>query len=178
MPKKLLLLLFALSVVLVMSGCGKKEADVIKIGVAGPMTGDQSKMGQDFKNGVELAVEQVNAKGGVLGKKVVMVVEDDQHDPKQAVSAANKLVNEGVAGVIGHFNSNCSIPASRVYMDGGVVEITPATTNPKIRIPQRQPLISTIIPSIKLVMSDEECKSTPCWSQSLRNACRNSGGAM
>ncbi len=131
MPKELLLLLFALSLVLAGPGCGKKEADVIKIGVAGPMTGDQSKMGQDFKNGVELAVDQVNAKGGILGKKVVLLVEDDQHDPKQAVAIANKLVNEGVVGVIGHFNSSCSIPASKIYMDGGIPMITPATTNPQ-----------------------------------------------
>jgi branched-chain amino acid transport system substrate-binding protein len=115
----------------VFSGCAKKE-DVIKIGIAGPMTGDQSKMGMDFKNGVTLAVEQWNAKGGVLGKKVEMVVEDDQHDPKQAVAIANKLVNEGAVGVVGHFNSSCSIPASKIYLDGGIPMITPATTNPQL----------------------------------------------
>lgn len=113
------------------SGCSNKSGDEILIGIAGPMTGDQSKMGQDFKNGVQLAVDEWNAKGGVTGKKVVMMVEDDQHDPKQAVAIANKLVNGGVAGVIGHFNSSCSIPASNIYMDGGIPMITPATTNPE-----------------------------------------------
>ncbi len=99
------LMTLILGLVLLMSGCQKKE-DVIKIGVAGPMTGDQAKMGTDFKNGVTLAVEEWNARGGLLGKKIIIVVADDQHDPKQAVSVANKLVNEGVEGVICHFNSS------------------------------------------------------------------------
>lgn len=111
--------------------CQKKE-DVIKIGVAGPMTGDQAKMGTDFKNGVALAVEEWNSKGGVLGKKIQMMVADDQHDPKQAVSVANKLVNEGAVGIIGHFNSSCSIPASDVYNRAGIPMITPASTNPQL----------------------------------------------
>lgn len=119
-----------ISITMLVSACAKKGEETIKIGIAGPMTGDQSKMGMDFKNGVQLAVDEWNAKGGVLGKKIEMVVEDDQHDPKQAVAIANKLVNEGVAGVVGHFNSSCSIPASKIYMDGNVPMITPATTNP------------------------------------------------
>jgi branched-chain amino acid transport system substrate-binding protein len=114
------------------TGCaGEKAEETILIGIAGPMTGDQSKMGMDFKNGVQLAVDDWNAKGGVLGRKVVMQTEDDQHDPKQAVSIANKLVNEGIVGLIGHFNSSCSIPASLTYEEGGVPMITPATTNPE-----------------------------------------------
>jgi branched-chain amino acid transport system substrate-binding protein len=110
-------------------GCEKKQ-DVIKIGVAGPMTGDQAKMGMDFKNGATLAVEEWNDKGGVLGKKIEIVIADDQHDPKQAVSIANKMVNDGVAGVIGHFNSSCSLPASDVYNRAGIPVITPGSTNP------------------------------------------------
>lgn len=120
---------------LLLAGCGKgaeKAGDTIRIGVAGPMTGDQSKMGIDFKNGVELAVEEWNAKGGVLGKKITISVGDDQHDPKQAVSVANKLVNDGIAGVIGHFNSSCSLPASSTYHQAGIPMITPASTNPKL----------------------------------------------
>ena len=112
-------------------GCREKE-DVIKLGIAGPMTGDQAKMGMDFRNGVSLAVDQWNNKGGVLGKKIEMIISDDQHDPKQAVSVANKMVNEGVVGVIGHFNSNCSIPASDVYDRAGIPMITPASTNPQL----------------------------------------------
>jgi branched-chain amino acid transport system substrate-binding protein len=124
-------LLFLLFLCLVSFGCQKKE-DVIKIGIAGPMTGDQAKMGMDFKNGVSLAVEEWNGKGGVLGKKIKLIISDDQHDPKQAVTVANKMVNEGVVGVIGHFNSSCSIPASDVYNRAGIPMITPATTNPQL----------------------------------------------
>lgn len=113
------------------TGCAKKE-DVIKIGVAGPMTGDQSKMGIDVKNGAELAVSEWNRKGGVLGKTIKLFVEDDQHDPKQAVSVANKLVNAGVIGVIGHFNSSASIPASATYNKANIPMITPASTNPQL----------------------------------------------
>lgn len=110
-------------------GCVKKE-EVIKVGVAAQMTGAEAKMGNDFKNGIDIAVEEWNAKGGVLGKKIEIVVGDDQADPKQAVSVANKLVNDGVAGIIGHFNSSCSIPASDVYNRANLPMITPASTNP------------------------------------------------
>jgi branched-chain amino acid transport system substrate-binding protein len=128
--KKLFLFLAVLTLALL--GCNAKQTDIIKIGIAGPVTGDQAKMGMDFKNGVSLAVEEWNSKGGVLGKKIDMVVGDDQHDPKQAVSVANKMVNEGAVGVVGHFNSNCSIPASDVYNRAGIPMITPGTTNPQL----------------------------------------------
>jgi branched-chain amino acid transport system substrate-binding protein len=127
--KKVILSLIFLS--LVSLGCQKKE-EVIKIGFAGPLTGDQAKMGADLKNGVALAVEEWNSKGGVLGKKIEAIMSDDQHDPKQAVSVANKMVNEGVVGVIGHFNSSCSLPASDVYNRAGIPMITPGSTNPKL----------------------------------------------
>jgi branched-chain amino acid transport system substrate-binding protein len=116
---------------LISFGCQKKE-DIIKIGIAGPMTGDQAKMGMDFKNGATLAVEEWNSKGGILGKKIELVISDDQHDPKQAVSIANKMINDGVVGVIGHFNSSCSIPASDVYHRAGIPMITPGSTNPQL----------------------------------------------
>jgi len=115
----------------VLFGCAKKEA-TIKIGVAGPMTGDQSKMGVDMKNGAEMAIKEWNQKGGALGKKIALLVEDDQHDPKQAVSVANKLVNAGITGIIGHFNSSASIPASSVYNKAKIPMITPASTNPQL----------------------------------------------
>lgn len=127
---KILTLTFTF-IFLISAGCQKKE-DVIRVGVAGPMTGDQAKMGTDFKNGVTLAVEEWNSKGGVLGKKIITLISDDQHDPKQAVSVANKMVNDGVSGVIGHFNSSCSIPASDVYNRAGIPMITPASTNPQL----------------------------------------------
>jgi len=107
-----------------------QAASTITIGVAGPLTGDQGAFGQELKNGALIAVEEWNAKGGVLGKRIEILWGDDQHDPKQAVSVANKFVNEGVVGVIGHFNSSCSIPASTIYHDGKIVQLTPASTNP------------------------------------------------
>ena len=112
-------------------GCSK-PSDTIRIAVAGPMTGDQSKQGNDLKNGVELAVAEWNEKGGVLGKKLELLVGDDQHDPKQAVSIANKFVNSGVVGVVGHWNSSASIPASEVYHRANIPMITPASTNPQV----------------------------------------------
>jgi branched-chain amino acid transport system substrate-binding protein len=127
----LLITASALFIAAMFAGCKGKGGDEIKIGIAAPMTGDQSRYGVDFSNGVQLAIEKWEKQGGVNGKKITAVKGDDQHDPKQAVSAANKLVNDGVAGVVGHFNSSCSIPASRVYADAGVVEITPGTTNPQ-----------------------------------------------
>lgn len=106
-------------------------SDSILVGVAAPITGDQGKMGTDIANGVKLAIEDWNLKGGVLGKKLEVVEGDDQHDPKQAVAVANKFINLGVVGSIGHFNSSCSIPASEILNDAGeITQITPASTNP------------------------------------------------
>ncbi len=132
--KKIVLSLLMLSLIVAMSGCSKEDVEVIKIGAVGPMTGDQSKMGTDLKNSVELAVAEWNEKGGVLGKKIVLVAGDDQADPKQAVSIANKFINQKVAGVVGHWNSSCSIPASKFYDDANIVMISPATTNPKLTL--------------------------------------------
>src|SRR5512147_326704 len=129
MKRLVLFLLVVLFVLVVLPGCEKKET-VVRVGVAGPMTGPQAKMGTDFRNGATIAMEEWNSKGGVLGKKIEIIIGDDQADPKQAVAVANKIVNEGAVGVIGHFNSSCSIPASEVYSRGGIPMITPASTNP------------------------------------------------
>jgi branched-chain amino acid transport system substrate-binding protein len=131
MKRYLLFLSILFVIIAAISGCKKKE-EVVKIGIAGPMTGPQAKMGMDFRNGVTIAIEEWNEKGGILGKKIEMIVGDDQADPKQAVAVANKLVNEGVIGIIGHFNSSCSIPASDVYNRAGIPMITPASTNPQL----------------------------------------------
>jgi branched-chain amino acid transport system substrate-binding protein len=116
--------------IIIFAGCAHQDENVIKIGAAGPMTGDQSKMGVDLRNAVELAVNEWNARGGVLGKKIVMLVGDDQADPKQAVSIANKFINQKAVAVVGHWNSSCSIPTSKYYNDANIVMISPATTNP------------------------------------------------
>ncbi|MDQ7778867.1 MAG: branched-chain amino acid ABC transporter substrate-binding protein, partial [Planctomycetota bacterium] len=111
---------------------GQKSEEVIKIGVAGPLTGGQAKMGSDILNGVTLAVDEWNAKGGVLGKKIVIVKQDDGANEQLARSVANTLVNENVVGVIGHFNSGCTIPASVLYNEAGIPMITPSATNPYV----------------------------------------------
>ena len=112
------------------------HAAMLKIGVAGPLTGDQAAFGEMLRNGATLAVEEWNAKGGVKigGKrmKVDILWGDDRHDPREGVSIAHKFVNAGAAGIVGHFNSSVSIPASTVYAKAGVVQITPASTNPKL----------------------------------------------
>lgn len=125
--------MLVLAVVLAGSaGCSRQDNQSIRIGAVGPMTGDQSKMGVDLRNAVELAISEWNEKGGVLGKKIVLVPGDDQADPKQAVSIANKLINQKTVAVVGHWNSSCSIPASKFYQNADMVMITPATTNPKL----------------------------------------------
>lgn len=103
----------------------------IKLGVAGPITGANAAFGAQLKNGAEQAVEDINAKGGVMGQKLTLSIADDAADPKQGVSIANKFAGEGIKWVVGHFNSGVSIPASEVYEEAGIIQITPASTNPK-----------------------------------------------
>jgi len=110
---------------------GAAQAD-IKIATVGPMTGQYASFGEQMRRGLEMVVKDLNAAGGVLGEKLVGSVEDDACDPKQAVAAANKLVSEGVALVAGHFCSGSSIPASAVYAEEGILQISPASTNPAL----------------------------------------------
>jgi branched-chain amino acid transport system substrate-binding protein len=111
---------------------GAASAQDITIGVAGPMTGQEASFGQQLKNGAELAVADINAAGGVLGKKLKLEVGDDACDPKQARSVAEKLSGMKVPFVAGHFCSSSSIPASDVYAENSVLQITPASTNPQL----------------------------------------------
>ncbi len=107
-------------------------AQDIPVAVAGPMTGEYATFGAQMKAGAEAAVADLNASGGVLGKQLKLEVGDDACDPKQAVAVANKLAGEKVVFVAGHFCSGSSIPASAVYSDQGVLQISPASTNPKL----------------------------------------------
>jgi branched-chain amino acid transport system substrate-binding protein len=111
------------------AGASSASAE-IRLGVAGPVTGGSAAFGAQLKNGVEQAVADINAAGGILGQKVAVIVGDDRADPKEGVSVANKFVGENVKFVIGHFNSGVTIPASLVYKDNGMLAITPAATNP------------------------------------------------
>ncbi|EUB87614.1 ABC transporter substrate-binding protein [Pseudomonas sp. GM30] len=107
------------------------QADV-KIGVAGPMTGANAAFGEQYMKGAQAAADAVNAAGGVNGEKIVLVKGDDACEPKQAVTVAKDLVNQKVAGVVGHFCSSSTIPASEIYDEAGVIAITPGSTNPQV----------------------------------------------
>lgn len=109
----------------------------VKLGIGGPITGGAAAFGAQLKMGAEQAAEDINAAGGVLGKKIATSVGDDVSDPKQGISVANKFVGDGVTWVVGHFNSSVSIPASGVYNDNGILQITPASTNPGLTDPDK-----------------------------------------
>ena len=104
----------------------------VKFAVTGPITGPNAAFGAQLKNGVEQAVEDINAAGGILGQKIVLTIGDDVSDPKQGVSVANKFAGDGVKFVVGPFNSGVTMPSSEVYAENGILQITPAATNPKI----------------------------------------------
>jgi branched-chain amino acid transport system substrate-binding protein len=121
----------ALAVAASLAAANGAAAD-IKLGVAGPITGGSAAFGAQLKQGVEQAVADINAAGGILGEKIVVSVGDDRADPKEGVSVANKFVGDGVKFVVGHFNSGVTMPSSEVYQENGLLMITPSATNPKI----------------------------------------------
>ncbi len=109
--------------------CNAAQAQ-IKIAVVGPMTGQNAAFGQQFREGAEQAVADINAAGGVLGQQLSLEIGDDACDPRQAVSVANQMASRGVQLVVGHFCSGSSIPASHVYTEESILEISPGSTNP------------------------------------------------
>jgi branched-chain amino acid transport system substrate-binding protein len=127
--KKLLLTGVALSAAMALAA-STAWAD-IQVATAGPMTGQYASFGAQMKAGAEQAVADINAAGGVLGQKLVLTIGDDACDPKQAVAVANQMASKKVVFVGGHFCSGSSIPASKVYSEEGVLQISPASTNPK-----------------------------------------------
>ncbi|MBI5359038.1 MAG: branched-chain amino acid ABC transporter substrate-binding protein [Planctomycetes bacterium] len=132
MIKRLLSAVLAVVSLIIITGCGGNSQETIKIGVAGPLTGNQSKMGADVLNGVKLAVDQWNARGGVLGKKIEIIQRDDEAKEQTAKTVALELINANVVGIIGHFNSGCTLPASENYFHSGIPMITPSATNPYV----------------------------------------------
>ena len=104
----------------------------VKIGVAGPITGANAATGAQMKNGVDQAAADINKAGGVLGQKITVEYGDDVSDPKQGVSVANDFAADGVKFVVGDYNSGVTIPSSEVYHENGILEITPASTNPTV----------------------------------------------
>ena len=110
---------------------GKEAAaETITIGISGPLTGPNAAFGAQLKNGGDQAAQDINEAGGILGKKIKVIFGDDVSDPKQGVSVANSFAGEGAKFVVGNFNSGVSIPASDVYAENGILQITPASTNP------------------------------------------------
>jgi branched-chain amino acid transport system substrate-binding protein len=131
MKKILVATLSAAGLLLGMAGSGYAQSD-ITIATVGPMTGQYASFGKQMKDGAEMAVADINAAGGVMGKKLNLVIGDDACDPKQANAVAGKLASQKVALVAGHFCSGSSIPASKVYAEEGILQISPASTNPKL----------------------------------------------
>jgi branched-chain amino acid transport system substrate-binding protein len=127
--KKYLLSGAAVAAVLAFSGAANAQ---IKIGLTGPLTGPNAAFGLQLKNGAEQAAAAINAKGGMNGQKIELVMADDVSDPKQGVSIANKFAGEGIKFVVGPFNSGVTMPSSEVYAENGILQITPSATNPKI----------------------------------------------
>ncbi|MGL6069866.1 branched-chain amino acid ABC transporter substrate-binding protein [Craterilacuibacter sp.] len=139
-------LTLAVAAALAMTACGKKDdtaapageasaaaassGNVVKIGFAAPLTGPQAHYGEEYKNGVTLAIEDANAEKPQIGGQAVtfeLVAEDDQADPKTATQMAQKFVDDKVNGIVGHFNSGTSIPASKIYADAGIPMVAMAT---------------------------------------------------
>ena len=145
--RQLILTAAAAATVLALAACGDKapppapkaeapkapEMQIVKIGVASPLTGAQAHIGIDIRNGVQLAIEDANKAGVSIGGKAVkleMVAEDDEANPTKATTVAQKLADAKVSAVVGHFNSGASIPASKIYADAGIPQISPSSTNP------------------------------------------------
>ena len=126
--------LTAIATLVAVSGLAVAQEQVVKIGHVGPVSGAIAHLGKDNEWGARLAIEELNAKGvSINGKKIKfeLVAEDDAADPKQGTAAAQKLVDAKVSGVVGHLNSGTTIPASKIYSDAGIPQISPSSTNPK-----------------------------------------------
>jgi branched-chain amino acid transport system substrate-binding protein len=104
----------------------------IKVGIAGPLSGSSLDMGETQEVGAQKAFEHLNAKGGLLGKKIVVISVDDACEPRQAKAVALQLVNEGVVFVVGHHCSAATLAVSKIYEKAGIIMISPASTNPKV----------------------------------------------
>ncbi|MDE2367585.1 MAG: branched-chain amino acid ABC transporter substrate-binding protein [Burkholderiales bacterium] len=126
--------LTACAAALLFSGAALADDLVVKIGHVGPISGPSAHLGKDNENGARMAIDELNAKGVTIGGRKAhfeLLAEDDAADPKQGTAAAQKLVDEKVNGVVGHLNSGTTIPASKIYSDAGIPQISPSSTNPK-----------------------------------------------
>ena len=134
--KRLLALIAALAVMaLVLTGCGEgeKAENVLKMGTMSPLTGPYAADGNDIRQGTEIAIEVIREQGGIEGfDDIELFPQDTACDPKQAVAAANKLINEKVTGVVGAYCSSSTIPASETLAEENIIMLTPASTSPKV----------------------------------------------
>nr|VFJ66713.1 MAG: amino acid/amide ABC transporter substrate-binding protein, HAAT family [Candidatus Kentron sp. FW] len=118
--------------VLVGVAMGMPSKADIRIALVAPITGQSAAFGEQMRRGATAAVKDINASGGVLGQQLILEIGDDACDPKQAVAVANQMAHKGVVFVAGHFCSGASIPASEVYAEEGILQISPGSTNPKL----------------------------------------------
>ncbi len=150
MTKMIKLAPLAIAAAVALTACGKKEEPakkemakaaapaetVVKIGHVAPLTGAIAHLGKDNENGARMAIDEINAAGGIKAGdttyKLELVAEDDKADPKEGTIAAQKIVDSGAVAVVGHLNSGTSIPASKIYADAGMTQISPSATNPKL----------------------------------------------
>ena len=125
----LLFLAVAFALGAALAGC-QKSSSTIKIGLAAVQSGGDAQIGLTMLQGSQIAIDEWNAKGGVLGKQIESISLDDEGNPQKATTVAHNLVDDGVMAVLGHLNSNCTLPASKVYNDAKVIQISPGSTNP------------------------------------------------
>lgn len=131
--KSLVLVLSLLLMPVFIAVCGAAEAGEIQIVVVGPMTGGSAEYGESMREGVQMAVDEINNAGGVLGRRLVFKVEDDQGNPNQAVSIANKIITEpNVTAIIGSFFTSCTMAAGPIYQREGIPTIAIASTHPDV----------------------------------------------
>ncbi len=126
--------LIAATAALAFAGAVSAQDLVVRIGHVGPTSGSIAHLGKDNENGARMAIDELNAKGVTIGGRKAtfqLLAEDDAADPKQGTAAAQKLVDSKVNGVIGHLNSGTTIPASKIYHDAGIPQISPSATNPR-----------------------------------------------
>jgi branched-chain amino acid transport system substrate-binding protein len=127
------IILRSLIAVIILIGYGMMEAHAeIKIGIAGPLSGPSAFIGEQNEIGAQKAIDHLNDKGGLLGEKIIAISVDDACEPRQAEAVAKQLVREGVVFVAGHLCSACSLAASKIYEEAGIVMISPASTNPRV----------------------------------------------
>ena len=133
--------LIAGAAVVSLAGVAAAQDAVVKIGHIGPTSGAIAHLGKDNELGARMAIDELNAKGVTIGGKKVkfeLLAEDDAADPKQGTAAAQKLMDSKVQGIVGHLNSGTTIPASKIYSDAGIPQISPSATNPQLHPPGLQ----------------------------------------